>query len=478
MGNADKKATVGNIKALYQHLKAKFMPNYTMKELREALGLGDSTVPESSGGTGGKRLYNAAQIEFMRREKTVTVTQNVSNATVFKDNSMNNAWMLEKNGRFYTIAQTGWSCVQSVSGAKTGSQSITVTGHMLDENLAHTSIEATLPVISGIETYSSNVTVTCDIFKEDVSNDDLTWLILWHSFTRYANTKTFGLVRATMTEDGVLSLENVGSVEYYCKTYLGDVDYDGMRPGLKSSDGCWYNVYCCEQGYDNGYYSLFGMKITDEGVITLKDATEFYESGDYPYRQRYGGGESDTEVMFYPLTYASYGAFALDKSTLEVSIVETDKCYKDKFFYYSDKRSYEEINGTKVTRVTYSELGDSTTVEDLSPDMFSPIGDTVSMSGRFPILLVDLDEDAKLFVNHSGVLVFDSDGVTAVVGSFSLTANSWWSISNYLETHLTTHYYVPIYGFTETSEGVYEAYILSYDPNNFNCLYTYTVTIS
>ena len=42
MPNSNKAATVGNIKALYQQLKAKFMPNYTMKELREALGLGDS----------------------------------------------------------------------------------------------------------------------------------------------------------------------------------------------------------------------------------------------------------------------------------------------------------------------------------------------------------------------------------------------------------------------------------------------------
>ena len=54
MGNADKKVTVGNLSALYQKLKEKFMPYSTPQELRAAMGLGDTLGPlgVEYGGTG------------------------------------------------------------------------------------------------------------------------------------------------------------------------------------------------------------------------------------------------------------------------------------------------------------------------------------------------------------------------------------------------------------------------------------------
>ena len=54
MSNADKRATVGNIAALYQKLKEKFMPYSTPQELRSAMGLGDTLGPlgVEYGGTG------------------------------------------------------------------------------------------------------------------------------------------------------------------------------------------------------------------------------------------------------------------------------------------------------------------------------------------------------------------------------------------------------------------------------------------
>lgn len=67
--NSDKKVTVGNLAALYQKLKEKFMPNQTPQELRAAMGLGDTLGPlgVEYGGTGQADLEDAVDPYLAKR---------------------------------------------------------------------------------------------------------------------------------------------------------------------------------------------------------------------------------------------------------------------------------------------------------------------------------------------------------------------------------------------------------------------------
>lgn len=430
METKDKRPTAANLKAFWD---GKFSNKDWLKKLRGKLGLGesDSVLDEDHGGTSGVRLFDEAQIRYLRGEKKASLTTSTSSQYVFSDNGM--TVLTVQSGRSYFCPASATFSKSASSG--TGTITATVAMKILNEDLVCTETSASGVFFSG-KLGSSSINET-HAFYADAEGFDPVWQL--SVFMANATPcHMLGLMSVSATSDGVVSLKPVGHtpiVEYPKYPFNDSYMKVDNPPRWVSTDKGFFSALM------NGYYSnsahTTGCKISSDGVSSLSNTVDIGSSYYYGVYPMVNGGS----IEF--VRTSTGDVLWLDMSTMEL-VKKAAKHVQTKGYYYKTPNMAKcEFSGGLLKRTSFDSFGNEVETKTIL-STFVPLEQ--SAAGGTLIGTVDLGND-RLIVTTSGVFVADKRGVCAKV--FTPSSMLSWSTIGAYEAY--TH--VPPIDVRETDGG-------------------------
>lgn len=335
MSSADKKVTVGNIRAFYRKLASKFMPLTTPQELRAAMGLGDTLGPLAVeyGGTGSDNGAGALdELEATNYNKGLFYIDGTASTEVllpryspvsgytftfieqYKRSLVRN-WNNAIDENIGIIATPTCGFNNANSSAKT----LAVFFDVVTEDGALTS---SVCEVSGSPTFGSNMANAHDHYTSPAKRIDGGWewytlMVQRSSGTNYTVNGTATsvghsvLVRIVYTDDGVGTATFAGMANM---TAISGFKTFGWSGTLIEVDGDFFLTV----GYDSSSYLYTGLfritsdlaatKITSVGGTSL---TGLLNSGGHRYSPAYLQYDEELDlVILYDRYYTKGTMFA------------------------------------------------------------------------------------------------------------------------------------------------------------------------